>query len=65
MKGLIIQDFGKSNILSGDEIKEKLMRIYFECGVKLYPTIKTLEDFGYSLERKKEGERFLYHIKLK
>lgn len=65
IKDLVIKEFGKSDILSGDAIKDKLVRVFFECGVKLYPTIKMLEDYGYSLERKKDGEHFMYHIHLK
>ena len=65
IKELVVTEFGNSNILSGDEIKNKLDRIFSENGIKWYPTIKVLENFGYSLERKKDGSHFMYHIHLK
>lgn len=65
IKKLVVAEFGDSDILSGDEIKEKLARVFSENGIRWYPTIKVLETFGYSLERKKDGNHFMYHIHLK
>lgn len=49
-------------IITGNEIKEILKDIYSYYGLKFYPQIKTLEQYGYSLTRFLDNHTFKYKI---
>lgn len=54
--------FGHKCIMTGDEIKEILKEIYSNNGLGTYIEIKNLEDFGYSLNRFLDEDKFKYNI---
>lgn len=55
---------GKEATLSGDKIKEILSKAHKKYNTYFYPTIRALENFGYSMQRKKIGGHFMYVVKL-
>ena len=47
-----------------DKIKEILSKAHKKYNTYFYPTIRALENFGYSMQRKKIGGHFMYVVKL-
>ena len=62
VKSLVQQEFGESGTYTGNEIKEKLSRVFSKLGKNPYVTIRTLEKYGYILEKRKENNHFIYDI---
>ena len=56
---------GKEATLSGDKIKEILSKAHNDANVMaLSEEIRALENFGYSMQRKKIDGHFMYVVKL-